>query len=212
MDQGSHPVGHMMGLIDSILGNHGQDLSPEQQQQLGGFRNELQQNPGYYQQNPDQMQNIFNSILGVAAPFILNYGINAILGRGQQGGLAGGLMPGGSAPSGGYQPGFAPSGGYQPGYAPSGGDQPGYAPGGGQDPLGGLIAGALPGILGGLGGILGGQAGGNQGGLGGILGGQAGGNQGGNFGGQQAPDFGGNQGGFGGRQPLAPETGNETTV
>jgi len=174
MDQGNHPVGHMMGLIDNVLGNHAQELSPQQQQQLGGFRNQLQQNPGYYQQNPDQMQGIFNNILGVAAPFILNYGINAILGRGQQG-QAGGFMPGGS------QPGYAP-GGYAPG---------GYVPPD-QMPLGGLIAGALPGILGGLGGILGGVAGGNQGG---NIGGQQvpdfGGNQGG-FGGQQptAPDVG----------------------
>jgi hypothetical protein len=187
----------MMGLIDGILGNHSQDLSPDQQQQLSGLRNQLQQNPGYYQQNPDQMQGIFNGILGLAAPFILNYGINAIMNRGQQGGQ-GGLMPS----SGGY----APAGGYAPtgGYAPSGGF--GGLTGGAQSPLGGLIAGALPGIIGGL-------AGGSQGGgLGGILGGQQGGQQGGDLGGlingllggQQGGQTGGEQGGFGEQPPLRP--------
>src|SRR5215217_1275911 len=105
MDQENHPVGNMMGLVDNILGNHAQDLSPEQQQQLGGFRNDLQQNPDYYHQNPGQMQNILTGILGVAAPLILN----ALLGRAQQGGQVSGLMPGG-VPGSGYQPGYAPGG------------------------------------------------------------------------------------------------------
>jgi len=165
----------MQGLLDGLLGNHAQDMTPEQHQQLQGYQQHLNQNAGYYQQNPDQMQGVFNGILGAAAPFILNYGINAILNRGQQGGQGGYMPSSGYAPTGGY-------GGYQ-----------------GQSPLGGLISGALPGIIsglsgqqsGGLGGILGGTQGG---GLGGILGGLAGGNQ--------QPNVGGQQGGFGEQPPL----------
>lgn len=179
----NHPVSQMQGLVDGILHHHANDLSPTQQQQLQGYQQHLSQNGQYYQQNPDQMQGVFNGIVSAAAPFIINYGINAILNRGAQGTGGGGYMP--AAGAGGYMP-AAGAGGYGGGYPSNSG-------------LGGLISGALPGIIagltggsgtgssgGGLGGILGGSG---AGGLGGILGGTGG----GGFGGPQQPPS--NQGG-----------------
>ncbi len=133
-----HPMSQMHGLIDNLLGRHGDDMTPEQRQELNGYKQHLTQNQSSYAQNPQGMQNVFNGVLRVAAPFIIGYGVNALLGGGQQGGSYGG-------------------GSYAPNY--------GGASGGLGGGLGGLITGALPGIIGGLGGggglpSSGGQSGG----------------------------------------------------
>jgi len=179
MQNSQHPVGQMYGLIDNILGAHKNDLAPAQQQQLHGYKNELQQNASYYQQNPDAMQGLINGIISVAGPLILNYGVNAILGRGSQG-AAGGYPAQGGIPA---QGGYAPQGGYMDPNAGFGGL------GGG---LGGLIGSALPGLIGGAIGGSGGQVGGASGAtgvIGDIINGLMGGQQGGAApqGGTQAP-------------------------
>ena len=50
MQDSNRPVGEAYGLIDSLLGNHAQDLQPGERDQLKGMRDQLQQNEGYYQQ------------------------------------------------------------------------------------------------------------------------------------------------------------------
>ena len=146
MQNSDRPVGEAYGLIDSILGNHAQDLQPNQQQDLQGLRDQLQQNQGYYQQNPDAMQNLINSIIAIAGPLILNYGVNAILNRGNQGGQ------GGYPAQGGY-PGGMPGLGGQGGLPAQGGGQGGYPGFSGSGGLGDLIGRALPGLIGGAGGL-----------------------------------------------------------
>jgi len=172
MDEHHYTVGQLNSIISSVLTNHAQDLAPDQQQQLQGYAQQLNANPGYFQQNPQAMQSLFNAILSIAAPFIIGYGINHLMNRGQ-GGQAGGQAGGGIF---GGQPGgqagggiFGGGGGQGGGGGLFGGGQAGGSIGSG---LGGLIAAALPGIIGGL---LGGAAsnaigGGSQGG--GLFGGQ----------------------------------------
>ncbi|HMA33672.1 MAG TPA: hypothetical protein VKY74_04250 [Chloroflexia bacterium] len=159
MDEHHYTVGQLNSIISSVLTNHAQDLAPDQQQQLQGYAQQLNANPGYFQQNPQAMQSLFNAILSIAAPFIIGYGINHLMNRGQ-GGQAGGQAGGGI---------FGGGGGQGGGGGLFGGGQAGGSIGSG---LGGLIAAALPGIIGGL---LGGAAsnaigGGSQGG--GLFGGQ----------------------------------------
>ena len=190
MQNSQHPVGQMYGLIDNILGAHKNDLAPAQQQQLHGYKNELQQNASYYQQNPDAMQGLINGIIAIAGPLILNYGVNAILGRGSQGAAGGYPAQGGVPAQGGYP---VQGGGYP---AQGGYTDPNAGFGGLGGGLGGLIGAALPGLIGGaIGGSggLGGASGatGGSGGIGdiinGLIGGQGGAGGTAPQGGTQAP-------------------------
>jgi hypothetical protein len=198
----SHPVGQMQGMLDGLLNNHSQDMTPQQQQQLQGYQQHLSQNADYYAQNPNQMQGVFNGIISAAAPYILNYGINALINRGLGGNASGGnYMPTGGGNSGNYMP---ATGGNSGNYMPTGGSYPS----GGMGGLGGLISGALPGIISGLSGSQGsqgGQGGLDLGGLAGDLGGLFGGSQGGG-----GVIGGGSQGSGSGEPPL--QGGNQTTL
>ena len=117
-----HTVNQVHQIIGNLLAAHSQDLTATQHQELQQLQTQLSQNSSYYQQNPGALQRIFNTLLGIAAPFILGYGITHILNRqaaenGQVGGNT--FFPGGA-------PSFAGAG------------------------IGALIGGALPGIVEGL--------------------------------------------------------------